>query len=242
MWGSRTRFSKPPQPGQVIYAIGDLHGRLDLFDKMIATIHAREPAALIITLGDYIDRGPDSLGCIDRLMDLHATPGCHIRSLMGNHEDALIRFLNKPVAGARWLAFGGESLFAELGLHCPDPADGQDAFLHARDALIEKLGPDRIAFIEKRELSRQYGNVFFCHAGTIPNLPLEAQDRKTLLWNKDYGPARKDGNWTVHGHKVTSKPDITSGRINIDTGAVFTGNLTAARLDGGPVEFLTICM
>lgn len=241
----RTRFKAKPLPDLPIYAIGDIHGCLALFDAaldQIAEDAARQgfEAHAIVTIGDYIDRGPDSAGVIERVMALHADPAIQIVSIFGNHEDLMLGFLDDPLGGARWLRpeLGGPDTLASFGLPAVEMGVPEAELIEIAEALRTQLGPERLHFITDLDLSYKSGNVYFCHAGTDPKVPLDMQDRKTLIWNRTYSGTRSDGNWTVHGHTVVSRPLNEAGRINLDTGAVFTGVLTTARIWNGDVQFI----
>jgi len=230
-------------PDGPIYAIGDIHGRLDLFESLLQTIREDAKAQRIerphiVTIGDYIDRGPKSCGVIDLLMELASEESVEITSLMGNHEEWLLGFLKDPEEFLRWLEFGGVETCESFGVMDVGLWLEGEMLATAASSLNRRIGPERLAFLNDLKISHQSGNVFFCHAGTDPSLPLEKQLRRTLLWNRNYKGFRRDGIWTVHGHTVTSKPIQENGRINIDTGAFSTDRLTAVALAQNSVRFL----
>jgi serine/threonine protein phosphatase 1 len=236
-------FPAPIHADGVIYAVGDVHGRHDLLIRLLERIFedaaAYEATPKIVFLGDYIDRGEHARDTIDLLIKLAQRPDSETVFLLGNHEQMLLRFLREPSSGSRWLHYGGlQTLMSyEVGgvgnLH----AEGEASRL--RSALIEALGP-HLGFIEGLRDSHHAGNLFFAHAGADPALPTDEQDVATLLWGCESFRTtdRDDGVWVVHGHFVVDQPAAERGRIAVDTGAYFSGRLTAARIAGGEVVFL----
>ena len=238
----------PFAPGRLVYAIGDIHGRADLLKKLLGKIdedlaaHPPEGKALIVFLGDYIDRGDDSaevLSIIERLW-LTCSDREHV-FLSGNHEAAMLDFLNAPEKNGEWLRFGGLQTLHSFGLKgFSEHADGV-ALMEAGKALREKLASQEIFLRSALRVSVQVGNIFFCHAAIDPKLSLDAQSEEVLLWGhpsfqKKGGP---EGIWVVHGHTITSEPDIGLNRIGIDTGAYYSGRLIAARITDGNLRFLS---
>jgi serine/threonine protein phosphatase 1 len=236
-------FPAPIHADGVIYAVGDVHGRHDLLIRLLERIFedaaAYEATPKIVFLGDYIDRGEHARDTIDLLIKLAQRPDSETVFLLGNHEQMLLRFLREPSSASRWLHYGGlQTLMSyEVGgvgnLH----AEGEASRL--RSALIEALGP-HLGFIEGLRDSHHAGNLFFAHAGADPALPTDEQDVATLLWGCESFRTtdRDDGVWVVHGHFVVDQPAAERGRIAVDTGAYFSGRLTAARIAGGEVVFL----
>jgi serine/threonine protein phosphatase 1 len=236
-------FPAPIHADGVIYAVGDVHGRHDLLIRLLERIFedaaAYEATPKIVFLGDYIDRGEHARATIDLLIKLAQRPDSETVFLLGNHEQMLLRFLREPSSASRWLHYGGlQTLMSyEVGgvgnLH----AEGEASRL--RSALIEALGP-HLGFIEGLRDSHHAGNLFFAHAGADPALPTDEQDVATLLWGCESFRTtdRDDGVWVVHGHFVVDQPAAERGRIAVDTGAYFSGRLTAARIAGGEVVFL----
>ena len=239
----RRKFTAPPAPEIPIYVVGDIHGRRDLLEQIIHLIDADAGAsgtlpATIITVGDYIDRGPDPAGVIDYLMALAADPARQMVNLIGNHEDMLLTYLADVSKARIWLRNGGTETLLALGLPpLTENADPQEAAAVAPQ-LAAALGPRRLEFLQNLDLTFRTGNIFVCHAGTDPALPLDAQDRRVLIWNRDYKKIRRDGNWVIHGHTITSKARVADGRVNIDTGAYFSDRLTAARIAEGTITLI----
>lgn len=237
-------FSAPIETeGRLIYAVGDVHGRHDLLARLIERIVA-DAARLgvpprIIFLGDYIDRGEGAREAIELLAGLAGQGGADCVFLMGNHEQMLLRFLREPASGGRWLRYGGLQTLMSYGVAEAASLRARDGPATAAAALAEALGP-HLRFLESLRLSHRAGNVFFAHAGADPTLPTEEQAVDTLLWGCDRfrTAVREDGIWVVHGHFVVARPTATGGCIAVDTGAYFSGRLTAARISGGEVSFL----
>ncbi len=150
----------------------------------------------------------------------------------------LLDFVAEPESGRRWLQFGGLQTLMSYGVGVV----GQSGDLApARDALVAAMGP-HLTFLEERlSLSHRSGNVLFVHAAADPRAPPEQQAEETLLWGAPgfERVARADGVWVVHGHTVVSAPRAEAGRVAIDTGAYFSGRLTAARIDGDRLDFIS---
>lgn len=236
-------FTEPVEAEGLIYAIGDLHGRHDLLLRLIDRIAddaaIDETPPTLVFLGDYIDRGENARDTVDTLLALSQHAEIETVFLMGNHEQMLLRFLSNPAAGARWLEFGGLQTLLSYGVGGVGDLRSKAGAERIRGALIDALGP-HLEFIEGLRMSHRAGNLFFAHAGADPALPVEEQDVVTLLWGcrAFLESERSDGVWVVHGHFVVDQPVAERGRIAVDTGAYFTGRLTAARITGGEVGFL----
>lgn len=233
-------FEPPGAPGP-IYAIGDIHGRYDLLERlaeMIAVDSASfEERATWVFLGDYIDRGEHDCQVVELLMNLAKWPEADMVFLMGNHEQMLLQFLREPDSAGRWLRFGGRETLLSYGIGGDLLTPG--AALELRAELSDALGP-HLGFIEGLRLCHRAGNIFFAHAGADPVVPVDEQDVQVLLWGC---PAfrrapRTDGIWVAHGHFIVDHPGAEAGRIAVDTGAYYSGRLTAARIHRGAVAFL----
>jgi len=236
-------FPAPIHAGGVIYAVGDVHGRHDLLTRLLDRIFedaaAYEATPTIVFLGDYIDRGEHARDTIDLLIKLAERPEAETVFLMGNHEQMLLHFLHEPLSGSRWLRYGGLQTLMSYGVGGVGNLHAEGEASRFRSALIEALGP-HLGFIERLRVSHRAGNLFFAHAGADPALPTDEQDVATLLWGcKSFQTTdRDDGVWVVHGHFVVETPAAEHGRIAVDTGAYFSGRLTAARIADGEVVFL----
>lgn len=226
-----------------IYAIGDIHGRLDLLERAIEAIHRdiddRGPAALTVTLGDYIDRGPDSSGVIERLA---ANPfPTHYVALKGNHEDLLEKFLIEPDVAGHWRHLGCIETLHSYRVPVADLMRGRH-YDAAAKALAEALPPAHRTFLDNLRTSHAAGRYFFCHAGVRPGIPLAQQSDDDLMWIRDefLSSTQDFGSMVVHGHTPVAEPEVRVNRINIDTGAFATGRLTCIALDGNGHRFLKV--
>jgi serine/threonine protein phosphatase 1 len=233
--------------GQLIYAIGDIHGRSDLLalllDKIAADAAQGKEAKrrTLIFLGDYIDRGHDSRRVVDML--LGALPqGFDAHFLKGNHEAIMLDFLVDPSYLAQWLANGADATFRSYGVDVAELIRKGVTPEAWRRAFLASLPEDHRQFFDTLELAVSFGDYLFVHAGVRPGVPLEAQDPMDLVWIR--GPFLKSdedfGKIVVHGHTPTAAPEIRANRIGIDTGAVFTDRLTALRLENGLRELLQV--
>ncbi len=234
--------------GRVVYAIGDIHGHLDLLDDLldlIASDHAslkRSDRPVLVFVGDYVDRGPDSKGVIDRLIALSAASqhqwAFEVRTLMGNHEQTMLSFLENPEAGAAWVEFGGGETMASYGVARPVGRVDAEAWSTIQKQFQQATPESHVAFLRALELSAAYGDYFFAHAGVRPGVALDDQSPEDLMWIRgDFlSQPHRLPCVVVHGHTPDEEPFIGPDRINIDTGAYATGVLTAVRLiEGAPV-------
>ena len=231
---------------QLTYAIGDIHGYDDLFERMLDRI--RIDAELLgerprlILLGDYIDRGPASPQVIVRLARLLQASWCDVVALKGNHEAALLRFLSDPAFGETWCAWGGGPTLAAYGVVTPGPSRSHDAWVDAAQALQREIGLETVAMLAALPVSFQVGDYIFVHAGVDPDVPLADQDGDTFMTIRGrFLQADKACDYVVvHGHTPEKAPVDTPWRIGIDTGIYFTGVLTAVRLQGSERKFLQV--
>ena len=228
-------------PGERVYAIGDIHGRLDLLDRLLDMIAAYETAhpcagTRLIFLGDYIDRGADSRGVIERLA--RGIPGgLTAHFLRGNHEAVMLRCLEGPAMFANWAANGGLATLKSYGVNVVLGADAQTLLSQLREALPET----HRAFLRGLKTTMEVGDYFFVHAGVRPGVPLASQAEEDCLFirGKFLNHRGSFGKIVVHGHTPVSEPEILANRIGIDTGSFFSGRLTALRLEGTDRAFLT---
>ena len=219
--------------------VGDVHGRADLLVELIEEIENVAPNATRVFVGDYIDRGPDSLAVLDILLEQEAAGGI---CLKGNHEEMCLEFLSQDdPQGYRWLRHGGLETLASFDIHIGRDADFHE-IANAKRMFSEKLGGPTRDWLKERPLYWKSGNIWVCHAGPSPAEPIPVQDEKHFLWghNRFLRDVRTDGQWVVHGHWVVDKPQAFDGRINVDTGAWRSGKLTAAVIStDGNVKFLS---
>jgi serine/threonine protein phosphatase 1 len=246
IWSSHTSHIAAPRgsvpKGTRIYAIGDIHGRLDLLDSLLARIDTdtrMHPASSVICifLGDYIDRGPDSKRVLDRLINYCLTQPTVC--LKGNHEAFLLEFLKNPDVLLDWRHCGGLDTLLSYGLAPNIEADAHDR---------RELGSEfhRILPSSHRKFLsglKQYficGDFFFVHAGVRPGICLTKQSEDDLLWIREDFLLSEDhfGKVVVHGHTPVVEPDVRPNRINIDTGAYATGRLTCLVLESDNIRFI----
>ncbi|MGV1014375.1 MAG: metallophosphoesterase family protein [Methyloceanibacter sp.] len=231
-------------PGQIVYAIGDIHGRSDLLASLLRQIEADargspDKQKTLVFVGDYVDRGPDSRRVVDLL--LNSLPrGFNARFLKGNHEAMLLDFLTEPGRLDQWLLNGGAATMASYGVDIDALEQARARPGTWRDAFAAVLPEAHLDFFKQLELSLSLGDYLFVHAGVRPEVPLEAQTEIDLVWIRapflDWtGPF---GKMVVHGHTPGKAPVIRANRIGIDTGACFSNRLTALRLEGESQKFL----
>jgi serine/threonine protein phosphatase 1 len=242
---STSSLGQPALPqGQLLYAVGDIHGRLDLLETMLELIEADAAAQvterrMIVFLGDYIDRGPDSRGVVEKLIG-GLPEGFETHFLKGNHEAILLDFLQEAWRLDHWLLNGGDATMRSYGIDT-DRLASLDAPAEVwRQAFAEALPGAHLRFFKNLKLSVSFGDYLFVHAGVRPGVALAVQSEADLVWIR--GPflnhAEPFGKIVVHGHTPETAPVIRPNRIGVDTGAVFTGRLTALKLCNGMREFL----
>jgi serine/threonine protein phosphatase 1 len=232
------------EPNDRIYAIGDIHGRLDLLDRLYRLIRAdseNEPPGrrTVVHLGDYVDRGPESRGVIERAM-APPLPGFESVTLMGNHDFMMRGFLGQPAeVGPGWMMNGGAATLASYGVDPPRRLDAAE-LTRAQFALGQALPPAHLAFLDGLAPMHRADRFLFVHAGIRPGLPAERQSLEDLIWIRDefLQSTADHGAIVVHGHTITREPDFRPNRIGIDTGAYRSGRLTALRLGDGATHIL----
>lgn len=207
-----------PLPGARIFAIGDIHGCALELSSLLKQI-APQSNDTVVFLGDYIDRGPDSKGVVELILELKKK--CHVVCLMGNHESMFLDFLESPesVGSGLFVLNGGATTIASY-------AGPEGSF---------ELPEEHLKFFYSLETSYETDSYFFVHAG-VPLKPLKeidlAVDETLMLWGRQpflstpYQWEKK----VIHGHTPVSAPENLSNRINVDTGCVYDGYLTAVEL------------
>lgn len=236
--------------GLRVYAVGDIHGCLDLLEEMgewvEADLAARPvPDWRLILLGDYVDRGPESAGVIDWIMERAAREEDRLVALLGNHDAMMRDFLGDAETKHlfTWLGNGGLATLASYGLASDQIGDVGEP--KGREALrlraLEAVPEAHRSLLAGLPLTARFGDFFFVHAGVRPGVALEAQDSEDLTWirgpflasNLDFGGV------VVHGHTPTRAIDVRANRIAVDTGAVFGGPLSCVTVEGGEIGHLT---
>jgi serine/threonine protein phosphatase 1 len=227
-------------PDLRVYAIGDIHGCLDRLQALHAAIAAdlaERPVAhaVLIHLGDLIDRGPDSAGVVAFVAQAPKPAGiAETVTLLGNHEALMLAALDAPEkddAARLWVANGGADALLSWGVpRQTEPKDWRSC-----------IPPEHLAFLRDRPLSRRIDGYLFVHAGVRPGVPLEQQEAHDLLWIREpFLSSKADhGAVVVHGHTPRPKPELRPNRIGIDTGAVMGGSLTCLLLEADRLGFLS---
>jgi serine/threonine protein phosphatase 1 len=229
--------------GYRVYAIGDIHGRLDLLEQLLDHIDADEAArapsdTILVFLGDLVDRGPSSAQVVERVRTLRR-PGTRVVHLIGNHEEVLLRLLRGEGELVHdWLRFGGAECAKSYGIEV---------------AALRSLGPKQAvrllqagipaehqAFLHGLVDTIRIGDYLFVHAGVRPGVSLDEQTQADLRWIRDPFLTH-DGDHgfvVIHGHTIVEEVDVCSNRIGIDTGAYRSGVLTAIALEGTERRFV----
>lgn len=227
--------------GKRVYAIGDIHGCLEELDGLLALIdndHGDASQSQLVFLGDYVDRGPDSRGVLDRLIEIKKSKSEAI-FLKGNHEAIMLDFLSDPEDMYHWLDWGGEETLQSYGI---DRVLGR-APEDLAEALTDNLPAAHLEFLNSLQLTHSEGDYLFVHAGVRPGVSLKDQQEEDLLWirkrfHKAAAHERPD-QVVVHGHQPMKKPLDAGWRIAVDTGACWSGQLTAVVLEGDQRRFIS---
>jgi len=230
----------PTTGGRRVYAVGDIHGHTDALAPLIRALQddlAGDPVAerpLLVFLGDYFDRGPDSRGVVDMILELEADGPFEVVALKGNHEDALLRVLTDADFGPNWIRNWGRATLRSYGVEVPAPGLEAAETARVQAELQAALPPRHRDFLARCVMSRTVGDYLFVHAGVRPGVALAAQDDKDLMWIRyDFLESEADfGKVVVHGHTPSDAPELRVNRIGIDTGVYYSGVLTAVRLEG----------
>ena len=238
---SRSAFQGPP--GSRAYAIGDIHGRLDLLLPLLERIeadNARRGAAKtwLVFLGDLVDRGPDSRGVIEHLVTRAPIFARNV-FLKGNHEEFFLGVLEGDESIVQhWLAYGGTECSESYGLTTGWMLNATPHGIVER--LQAEVPASHVRFLNDMHDSFRFGDYLFVHAGIRPGVELDRQQSRDLRWIREgFLDDRSDhGVMVVHGHTIVEGPEQHSNRIAVDTGAYRSGVLTAIGLEGGERWFL----
>ncbi|MBI1273566.1 MAG: serine/threonine protein phosphatase [Alphaproteobacteria bacterium] len=241
--------SAPKEPSSVgqnrVYAVGDIHGRVDLLDQILIEIKAdgagTQLPKQIVFVGDYVDRGMESRAVIDRLLT-GLPAGFTGVFLKGNHEDAMLRFLGGDLeVGFDWLGFGGRETLFSYGIQVGFAGGDMKGIEDVRKKFSSTLPPAHMDFFMKLQLMHRAGDYCFVHAGVRPGVPLGKQSANDLMWirNEFLFSMAEFGGVIVHGHTISPEPEVKENRIGIDTGAYATSRLTCLVLEGAERRFLT---
>ena len=252
---SISRITTAPQ-GECIYAIGDIHGRCDLLERLIVEIEqdaANLPEgtrATIVFLGDYIDRGLQSRDVIELLLSDRLSAFETI-FLMGNHEEALLKFLEDESFGSQWVRYGGGETLYSYGFQPPNTrgslgsheamATARSAWSKLWTAFRDRMPPEHLEFYQSLKPYHAAGDYLFVHAGLRPDVDMNEQSTRDMLWIRDefLDDTRQFSHLIVHGHTPAETVYRDNRRIGLDTGAFLSGKLSAARFFGEDVTFLT---
>lgn len=239
-------FSKPGRKGPartpddcVVWAIGDIHGRSDLSGPLTTAIRedlAASTAArrVLVFLGDHVDRGPDSRGVLDQVVEVATDLTLEVHTLRGNHEDRMEAFLDDPSLGPGWCDYGGRECLMSYGVVPPAMRGDPEGWAGAAQALRAALPDSHLRLLRSQGHSVAVGDYFFAHAGARPGVALDAQSPDDLMWVRheflDHpAPFEKV---VVHGHTPADAVVSDARRIGVDTGAYATNVLSAVRLEG----------
>lgn len=250
MSGMHFRDASAPD-GMRLYAIGDVHGRLDLLTTMHRAIAAEisrdRPADWrAVHLGDYVDRGPDSRGVLDFLIAAQQRDKRNVM-LAGNHDIGFLGFLDHPDPAGLFMLYGGVQTAKSYGVELTQ----EDRSLFGRAGrtlktshaeLVQAVPQSHIDFLQSLASSATYDDFFFCHAGIRPGIALEKQVRQDLLWIREvfHNHQGLHAKVIVHGHTPNRQPEIKANRVNVDTRAYESGHLTALVVDGAVKTILTV--
>ncbi|AWC25259.1 metallophosphoesterase family protein [Aminobacter sp. P9b] len=227
-----------------VYAIGDIHGHLDLLTEMhgriAAEIERDKPSDWrIVHLGDLVDRGPDSRGVIEYLLAATARDSRNI-VLTGNHDTGFLDFLAKPDADGLFARHGGQETARSygVGLNMSDASGLRQSHVQ----LVTAVPDSHLRFLRALPYSASFGDFFFCHAGIRPGIPLDQQDPQDLIWirNQFLNHPGLHPKVVVHGHTPQAEPEVLANRVNIDTGVFYSGVLTALVIDGAEKRLFSV--
>lgn len=232
-------------PDTTVYAIGDVHGRLDLLRDLEARIaddaNGRDAKRrVIVYLGDFVDRGYESRGVVDHLI-AGGPDGFERKLLMGNHEEYLIRFLRDPSVGPSWMANGGIETMMSYGVETGAMHNAEQDIARVQADFRSALPDEHREFLSSLPVEHREGGYLFVHAGIRPGVALDDQDPEDLMWIRGefLDDTRDHGVVVVHGHTVVDDPVDRPNRIGVDTGAYATGRLTAVVLSDTARDFIS---
>ena len=243
----KTKFQSRPPADTRVYAVGDIHGHRDRLAELQALIaadaaKAPERRRVVVYVGDYFDRGPDSAGVIDRLIE-QPLAGFSSVFLKGNHEDSVLQFLDGDLeSGANWIAYGGDATLRSYGVDCQGSMPEFSELVAHQRAFAANFPDRHRQFLESLALSHVEGDYAFVHAGVRPGRPLAEQRPYDLMWIRDeFNDSDDDhGHVIVHGHTPVNQVVNRINRIGIDTGAGYGRELTAVVLSETQRLFLTV--
>nr|WP_327196890.1 MULTISPECIES: metallophosphoesterase family protein [unclassified Sphingopyxis] len=231
------RIERTLPPGVLVYAVGDIHGRDDLFAQLLDRIdrdRGERPheQCILILLGDLVDRGPDSNQVVERALSLSSRFD-RVHHLIGNHEECMLGALTGDISALRYFSrIGGDATIRSY--INDDTRYGDASFEELAELFPAHVPAAHIAFLKRGEDMVRYGDYAFVHAGVRPGVPLESQKPSDLRWIRDdfLSTSTDFGALVVHGHTISDQVEMRPNRIGIDTGAYCSGALTALGLEG----------
>lgn len=239
LFGSRKKPAASPAvtAGTRLYVVGDIHGRVDLLQRIRDRIvedaqSASSQRKRLIYLGDYVDRGESSRQVVDLLLD-EPLDGFDTVYLSGNHEEMMLGFLDNAAVGAMWLNNGGDATLFSYGVRMGNGTSTDQRYIEMQRSFRDKVPERHLDFLRGLKLFHVEDDYLFAHAGIQPGTPIDQQVSQDLLWIRDeflYSKA-DHGHCVVHGHTIVSQPEFQSNRIGIDTGAYFSNTLTCLVLE-----------
>jgi len=223
--------------GTRVYAVGDIHGSLELLREMHELIEqdsrVLQPERLVlIYLGDYVDLGEKTRETLDYLID-EPLKGFERIYLRGNHEEFLLNFLEDASLAPMWLPNGGDTTLLSYGVGLGDAANAEERYRDMQTRLGEAIPERHLEFVRSLETYHVEGDYLFVHAGVRPGVPLESQTGQDLLWIRDEFMTSDENHeyCVVHGHTIVPEADFRANRISVDTGAYYSGMLSCAVLE-----------
>ncbi len=239
------QFTQALEVSAPAYLIGDVHGCYEPLARLLEVIdqhESKQEKALLIFLGDYVDRGENSRRVLSLLQAMSRDRTGSVTFLRGNHDQMFLDFLKMPGASSRtWLKHGGLQTLASFGIGGLNEGSSPDDMQRASETLNDKVPDGLTAWLSSLQLTHVNGNLVATHAGGNPSVPMDQQSQDSLLWGHPdlQNVPRGDGIWVAHGHYASQKGSVQNGRISTDTGAYYSGVLTAAFVaPGEAVTFL----
>lgn len=224
----------------LVFAVGDVHGchsQLIEMERRISSEAAElGKPALIVYLGDLVDRGPDSAAVLEHFCNRQKTNVFRV-ALCGNHDDSFLRFFEDPASNMEWLGFGGNTTLESYGIdagHILKHGGGVEAL---KQTMREAIPDQHLDFLRQMPVCLTIGDFLLVHAGIVPGVALKSQTDMDMMWMRD--PFLERGPelplTVIHGHTANPEPVFATGRICVDTGTYATGKLTALRIAEGKV-------
>jgi serine/threonine protein phosphatase 1 len=232
----RARITIPPERVSDVFVIGDIHGRLDLLlqaeQKILERMSGVGRPAIVVCLGDFVDRGPDSRGVIDHLIRKMPPPLYRI-PICGNHDDSFLNFLREDQFDPAWLDFGGDKTLMSYGVNASQLLRADASGRKLKDATRNAVPPSHVSFLESLPVALSFGRYLFVHAGIQPGRPLAEQSDFDLMWIREPFISMGPGfdMTVIHGHTPVADVQYGPNRVGIDTGAYATGKLSVLHIE-----------